>query len=122
MSHAIPFLCVPLVVEARKHRTMTTKILLLVVAMFGLASPLRTAILAQSAQTRGGATVRLSVIRVDTQADAEAVLAQLKAGVAFAVLAQQISTGPNKSQGGSLGEWNRRGRSRAADSPAAWTG
>jgi hypothetical protein len=51
-----------------------------------------------------GPTVRLSIIAAATRADAEAVLAKLKAGSDFSKLAQQFSIHPSKTTGGSLGE------------------
>jgi peptidyl-prolyl cis-trans isomerase C len=53
--------------------------------------------------------VRARHILLKTEADANAVLAEIKAGGDFATLAKAKSTGPSKDKGGDLG-WFGRGR------------
>ncbi len=57
----------------------------------------------QAAQ-RGPKQEEIGIIVVDSQAEAQQVLAQLKAGMDFAVLAREVSTDATAVDGGSMGE------------------
>lgn len=57
---------------------------------------------------KSGDEVRARHILVKTEAEAKAIIAQLKKGADFAKLAREKSTGPSKVQGGDLG-WFAKG-------------
>lgn len=61
-------------------------------------------VLALRAQNAAPGKVRLQVIVVDTEAKAQEVLARLRKGEDFSLLAKEVSIDPNASNGGNVGE------------------